>query len=442
MKRKGIKITLIIVSIIVVITLALALSISPIAKNYIEKHSKELIGRKVTIKDLHLNIFTGSLRMNFIKMYEANNRDLFASIDTFKINMSLYKLIGKRVEITEVKIIHPYAVILQNGSSFNFDDLMPKEDSSKVKKTKSTFPKSVILKNIYVSGGKLIYSDLQLKNTITMNELGVSVPKLAFEQGNTDAGIHLKIGDKATVDSRTTLNMKTDEYKIYLKVSKLPVDIITPYVKAYYNIGKLEGLANGDLLIAGNMKHVMDFKISGTGSATDLNITNNLGEPVASAKSAETKIAKIYLPTDTYLFDYIHATNANMSFILNQKTNNFSVLFKPEDKKASTSTTASQPMTVKIKDLHINNSQLTFIDRTLKVPFNLPINKIDFQASNFDMNGHNEFKAKAAFPEGGNMRFSWNGNINDLSNQQIMVNLQNLSLRLFSPYCLNYTAYD
>jgi hypothetical protein len=190
------------------------------------------------------------------------------------------------------------------------------------------------------------------------------------------------------------------------------------------------------------MKHVMDFKISGTGNATDLNVTNNLGEPIVSAKSAETKIFKIYLPTDTYLFDYIHATNANMSFIMKPTTNNFSVLFKPEVKKAITTTPASQPMTVKIKDLHINNSQLSFTDKTLKVPFSLPIGKIDFQSNSFDMNGNNEFNAKAAFPEGGNMQFSWKGNMNNLSNQQIMINMQNLSLRLLSAYCLHYTAFD
>jgi hypothetical protein len=99
-------------------------------------------------------------------------------------------------------------------------------------------------------------------------------------------------------------------------------------------------------------------------------------------------------------------------------------------------------MTVKIKELHITNSRLTFTDKTLRTPFSLPITKIDFQANNYDMNGTNEFNIKAAFPEGGNMRFNWKGNMNDLTNQQIMVNLQNLSLRLFSPYCLDYTAYD
>ncbi len=441
MKQRVIKIVLIVVSTLAIIILALALVISPIAKNYIERHSKELIGRKVTMQDLHLNIFNGKMEVDAFKMYEANDRDLFASIDTFAINMSLYKLISSKIEITQVKVIVPYAEILQKGDSFNFDDLKPKKDTTKVKKSKSSFPKSIILKNIYIRGGKLVYKDLLLENTIRMNDMGVSIPKLTFEQGSTLAGINLKINNDATLNSKLALNMRTSEYRLNLQIKRLPIDIITPYVKAYYNIGKLEGLANGDLLITGNSKHIMDFTIQGTGSATGFSMTNNLGEPVASAKNADAKIDKIYMPKSTYLFDFIHASDVNLSFILKPKTNNVTVLFKPADKNAVASTT-SEPMTVKIKDLHITNSQLAYTDKTLRTPFSLPIKKIDFQSSNFDMNGTNEFKVKAAFPEGGNMRFSWKGSMNDLSNQQIMINMQNLSLRLFSPYCLEYTAFD
>ena len=66
MKRKGIKMTLIIVSVLAIIVAVIALGISPFAKSYIEKHSKELIGRKVLMKDLRLNVFTGTLRLDSI----------------------------------------------------------------------------------------------------------------------------------------------------------------------------------------------------------------------------------------------------------------------------------------------------------------------------------------------------------------------------------------
>lgn len=61
-------------SVLAVLIIALALTISPLAKNYIQKHSKELIGRKVVIKNLHLNIFTGRLEVDSLQMYEVNDR--------------------------------------------------------------------------------------------------------------------------------------------------------------------------------------------------------------------------------------------------------------------------------------------------------------------------------------------------------------------------------
>jgi hypothetical protein len=439
MKRKVNKILLIVVSVLVIITLALAIFVPPYAKSYIQKHSKELVGRKILIKDLHLNIFTGKLEVDSLRVYEANDRDLFVTIDTFLVRVKLIKLISSKIEVNELKVIAPYAIIIQNGSHFNYDDLMPKEDTTKTPKAKSSFPKSIVINNILFRKGKLIYKDLQLKNTIAMNELGVTIPQITFEQGNTNAGIHLKIGDKATLNSYLTLNMKTNEYRLNLDIKSLPAEIITPYVKAYYNIGKLEGLVNTNLTFTGNMKHIMDFKIKGTGTGSGINVTNMLGEPVASISVAAVKIDNIYLPTSTYVFDYIHATNANLSFILAPKTNNLTVLFKPEDPKAAA--TSEPPMTVRIKDLHLTESQITFTDKTLRQPCTLPIQKVDFLARNFDMNGTNEIKTRAAFPEGGIVDFRWKGNMNDLSNQQIVVNLQNLSLKLFSPYCLDYTAF-
>jgi hypothetical protein len=441
MKRK-IKIALLIVmSVLVIITLALAIFAPPYAKSYIQKHSKELVGRKVLIKDLHLNIFTGRFEIDSLRVYEKNDRDLFVSIDTFLVRVKLLKLINSKIEVTELKVIAPYAIIIQNGSHFNYDDLMPKEDTTKTPKTKSSFPKSIVINNILFRKGRLIYKDLQLKNTIAMNELGVTIPQITLDQGNTNAGIHLKIGNKATLNSYLTLNMKTNEYRLNLDIKSLPAEILTPYIKAYYNIGKLEGLVNTNLTFTGNMNHIMDFRIKGTGTASGVNVTNMLGEPVATVEVAAVKIDNINLNKDIYLFDYIHATNANFTFILAPNTNNFSVLMKPESPNTSTPATPEAPMTVKIKDLHLTESQIIYTDKTLRQPCTLPIQKVDFLAHNFDMNGTNEIITRASFPQGGRADFRWKGNMNDLSNQQIVVNLQNLSLKLFSPYCLDYTAF-
>ena len=445
MKRKALKAIVIIALSIIGIIVIIALSISPFAKNYIEKNSKDLIGREIRMNNLRFNIFTGSLLLDSIRMYEANNRDIFASIDSFFIDVTLYKLLGSKIEVSELKVTRPYAAILQNGDIFNFDDLIPQDSTTTKKDTvASSFPKSIVIKNISISGGKFVYTDLELKNTIHLNDLGVDIPELAFEQGKTDAGIHLKIGEKATLSSHLAMDMKTNEYLLKLKLGNLPIDIIHPYVGEYFNIGVLEGIINSDLLIAGDLEHVMDFKISGWAGANAFRLTNSLEEPIVSLDSLSVKMSNIHLASSTYLFDYVQASGANLDFILHPETDNFTSFFK--DAEATDSVAAdsveSSSMTLKINHLHLAKSNIVYTDNTLRSPFSLHVSEVDLQAENFDMNRTNEFKGKASFPKGGSLNASWTGNINDLGNQQILLNLRNLNLPLFSAYCLEYTAQD
>ncbi len=435
MKRKWVKIGVIILSVLAAVLLILALSISPIVKHYIEKNSKELIGRQVLMSSLHINIFTGSVEADSLRMYEATGNAVFASIDTFYIKITFHKLLGSTFELSEMKVIKPYVVILQNKDQFNFDDLMAR--FNKKDSTKSSFPKSIVLKNIFIKGGRIIYTDQQLHNTIKMNDLGVAIPELRFGQGNTNAGIHLKIGNNATVDSQLTLNMQTNQYQWDLQIGNLPINIFYPYAKEKLNIAKLDGFLNTNLHLNGDMAHMMNFVVTGTANMKSFNVTNSTGEELMSAATADAKINKIIWNSSTYLFDYLHASGVSLNFILKPTTNNYSGILKPEQPEDTT----SSAMTVKINDLHITNSQVTYTDKTLVAPFILPMRNVDFQATNFDMNGENNFKIKALFPEGGIAQLTWKGNFDDYSNQQIMLNMQNISLRLFTPYCLYYTAY-
>ena len=439
MKRRLIKILLIISSTLVFLLLITAIFISPVTKNYIVKHSKEMVGRKVEIRGLHINLFTGSLEVDSIYIFEKNDKDIFASLDTFFVDITLSKLLTKNLEISELRIVHPYLDILQKGDVFNFDDLMSKNVTKKQDTSNSGFPKSIVIRNIYFRRGKIVYTDQELNNTIEMNDLGVSIPEISFGKGNTKGGVHLKIGNSATLDSKLEINMLNNNYKLNLSVRDLAMSIFKPYIQEYYNVKQLEGTINGNLLLSGNTNHIMDFKVSGTANANKFMMTNSLDEPVASVERASMKMENLFYKNSTYIFDNIHASNVRLNYILHPKNTNFSILFKQEEKNK---TTKSSPMTFKIKELHIDNSQLVYLDKTLYSPLTLPVTKIDFLATNFDMNGNNEIKMSGSFPEGGFVNFKWKGNMNDISTQKLSLNLQNLKLKLISPYCTYFTAYE
>ncbi|HBN05114.1 MAG TPA: AsmA family protein, partial [Bacteroidales bacterium] len=82
-----IKISGIVLASILTLILLIAIFISPIAKSYIEKNDKELLGREVTIDKFKLNIFNGSLRIEKLNIFEKDNKTKFISVDTFKFNM-------------------------------------------------------------------------------------------------------------------------------------------------------------------------------------------------------------------------------------------------------------------------------------------------------------------------------------------------------------------
>ncbi|MFA6200949.1 MAG: hypothetical protein WC679_11155 [Bacteroidales bacterium] len=93
--KKWIKI-LIIVGLSIV-TLVIAIAISPIAKSYIQKHDKELLSRKVRIENLRINIFTGSIAVEHLDIYEKDDKNKFITIDSFEFNMKIYPLITQRL---------------------------------------------------------------------------------------------------------------------------------------------------------------------------------------------------------------------------------------------------------------------------------------------------------------------------------------------------------
>lgn len=440
MKYKKTKISIGIAFFIASIVLTIALGISPFAKYYIEKHSKELIGRKVLLKDLKFNIFNGILKIDSIRMYEKNDQTLFASIDTFYLDLKLNALISKNLEIQKLKIVKPYANIIQKGQTFNFDDLIPKSQENKPKDDHA-FPKKISIDNILVYGGNLVYTDLLIDNTIRMKDLGVQIPHLAFERGNTLMGIQLKIGKEATLDNKLTMDMVNDEYTLKLNAQKLPINIIKPYLKESLNIGMLDGLVNGEVTIKGNMNHILEFTVSGKVDANKFFLSNSKGNDIVSVDRAEFVIDKIHLPTSTYLFKSVHASEAKLNFILRTNSTNISDLLKPDNNQTDSTTESSRP-TVKIKDLHIQSSHLSYADETIRQKFNILLSQIDIQSKDVDINKTNTFEMSVAFPNNGKANMKWKGNINDPENQELKLNLQNIDLNHFSPYCYEYSAYD
>lgn len=112
------------ISIIFILLVIVALITPPIAKNYIIKHSKELIGRQINIQGFYLNIFTGYTRLTGFQLLEQDDQQTFVAFDTLSVDISLFRMLANEIKINHILLVNPDIRLLQNGNEFNFNDLL------------------------------------------------------------------------------------------------------------------------------------------------------------------------------------------------------------------------------------------------------------------------------------------------------------------------------
>ena len=114
--KKWIKITLIAAAVLAVLIVIAAIAVSPVAKNYIEKHDRELIGRSIRMERLRMNIFTGRLRIEGLRIGGSEDSTTFFRLDSFEMRMRLWPLLGNRVLVKKISFAGPDVKIYQRAT--------------------------------------------------------------------------------------------------------------------------------------------------------------------------------------------------------------------------------------------------------------------------------------------------------------------------------------
>src|ERR1043165_2971073 len=91
----------VVISILLVPVILIAL-LSPITKYVIETYDVEYTGREITIDYPYVNLFTGYIHLNNLKIKEENSDSVFFTASGIGANFSVYKLFSKTIEISEL----------------------------------------------------------------------------------------------------------------------------------------------------------------------------------------------------------------------------------------------------------------------------------------------------------------------------------------------------
>ena len=449
--KKPVKILLIIAGSLFGLFLLIAILVSPIAHYYLEKHSKELCNRVVTMDKLCVNLFNGSVTIQGFKALEESDKDVMLTFDKLKVNMSLAYLLGKTVKITEITLINPDVTVLQNGNRFNFSDII---DFYKTDKPKDTVPSkwTVDLRNITLEGGDVLYRDLAVGSRFKLNELALAIPRIYFSSENTDIGLDLKFDDGGDLNVKLLYAIENSSYNLDVKLNQFSVAAAAPYIKQFLNVGDVGGRLTTDLNIVGDLDHILDIVADGSVIFQNLFITDpKSGEVFSEIGKLDIGVEKIDIKQNIYHFNKVFTSNAIFNYEITEEGNAISRMLALDDKIDSTKTetadvdtatkVSKNPIDFLIKDLAINDSRFSYCDYTLRDTVRIPVSQVSSSIQNFRLDGPITATLSAVVGESGQLTAHWEGNFSDIENQKFDVLLKNFKLTTVSPYSVHYLAH-
>lgn len=446
------------VAAIVTLFIIAALIAPPIAKHYIVKHSKEMVGRQINMKGLYANIFTGYTRITDFELLEQNGQDRFVTFDTLIVKTNLFRLLFHEIKINRIRLVNPHIQMWQKGNDFNFSDLLahssdtttpdlplPQSDSL----AKET-PMTININNIAIVSGHFIYQDLLIGSEWKTNNVELYIPGIYFSGENTDIGLNLNFSEGGSLQTNMQYNLEAGNYTLHLLLNNFAIDNTLPYLQQSLNVSQVKGALSADLKLEGNTSHVLDITVKGTTELRTFCLSDVNKKDIVSAEKLWVDIAAINPGKQQFRLHSIDLQNFNFCFDLYPRSNTFSQLLKTTNQDTSASSSeeinTNTADTIILPDfaigeLSVDGSSLTFNDHTLHEPFSFSLNNIQINSSSLSLTGKNRISIKGSMGNGGSIRADWAGHLNDPTNQDINLNIKNMDLKVFTPYSLEYFGY-
>lgn len=431
--------------------------VSPIAKSIIEKNSKEWIGRKLSIEKLWINILTGTISLNGVKVYEKNDTTVFASVKQFETSVSLLPLIVSKYKINSLSVDELSVSVVQIDSTFNFSDLLERfEDTTKTDEK----PMRFVVKNISLRNSNISYTNVQRKFTQNLDQIHFSCPVIAWNLDDNAFNIAFQDSAGGTLKAVLDLNSQTKDYTLSLISKDLNLGIFTPYIRDFLSFGTFNSLMSHNLHIRGNLDKPEDIYCHGNFSLKNMDLTDVNNKRIAACNAFDVEIDSIDTKSQYFSFKKAHIEQPYLFYEVDKTGSNFDALMKMESTEGSeeSSESATNPFVILVdllkstfqdyvvqnysfKDVSLSNGEVKYVDKTLPEPFNYTMTALNVSSDsissqqdkitiNFNSILSNSGKAK------GFVTFD-----PEFNNFDINYTIDDLLLSDFNPYSKFYTAH-
>lgn len=321
----------------------LVIFISPVVEWTIEKYSPEYIGRQVQMDDLTINLLIGRLSIDNLKVSEANgSADTWLNCHEISGAINVPKLFVAKYELQYVIVDGLETVVLQNGNSFNFDDLLAlpaKYASKKAEEPKAeSDPVDWQIKNIFLTNSKLRYSSKDYDIDYTASNLNIHSPLISASTPAMDFVYGFDISSGGHLDGAYSVNTDNLQYGLHFISQALNLEGAYPYVRDFIAVNKVSGMLDSDLFIYGNHRNSAYFSTEGNIDLSGIEVVDSLNQSIAAIKRLQIEMDSIEAHSNFYDFGDITLTGPYIKFELYKDGDNWTRLMKIAQEEGVVST--------------------------------------------------------------------------------------------------------
>jgi hypothetical protein len=461
LKTKKGKKTLKILACILIVPVMLILFISPIAKYLIEKYDVEYTGREITVDRPYVNIFTGYVSFNNLKISESDPDSLFLKANCISANFSVYKLFFKTIEVSELTLVDPVGTLIQNKKEINIGDII-RRFSPKQSAHKNKAPLKFNILHIKIDNGEIHYREVITPVHIFIAKLNMECSGIRWNSDTIASTYTFLSGiGKGGMNGHFSINTKNMDYKIVTKIDSLDLNFINQYTKDLANYGEFKATLDARVNAKGNFKNAQILSANGTICLSDFHSEDQKGEDCVSFEKLSVGIIGLDPKEHLYCFDSVLLVRPYLKYEqYDDQTNIQAMYYKKKEGGYVSKNPGRFNLIVAIGDylkvisknffksyyqvnqLAVTDGRLLYNNYSLNEKFSIATDPLSLSADSIDKTKKMvELQFKTQVKPYGNVKMSLNINPMDSSDFDLTYHVKELPLAMFNPYLISYTSF-
>ncbi len=430
------------------------------------------------IEKLSINIFNGKITIKQLKLYEPKSQKLLFRAGDFFAQINPYKAaFSGQYDVSLVKLTDFEINVIQNGSRFNFDDLL------KLGETNPNEPKKPETKNdttrwwlrqIDLSKGKITYNEQLVGIQLGLQQLKLFCPGLAYNKADMRFLVSTDVTKGGSINADFKLNTNSLAYFLNAKIKDLQLNQFYPYLKEVFKANDLQGGLGTRFMAKGNFNTPEDLALKGSLGVSDFKVVDILNDSLALFKQLNVSIDSINIKRSIFNLRNIELDEPYLKVDLFENGTNFNRLLKLDSTTVTTTSTGSvladsvatsvngsstnifiivaEYVKSIAKDYILNsysadnvslkNGTIDYSDFTLGEQFYARLDSLNISSSRISSeNSRITANLSTLVNQDGKVMVDISANPKDFLELELKTDIQKVPIVMFNPYTLYYLAH-